>query len=137
MTVSAVPDIGLYEVTTTVSIPTPLSTTATFTINVVSDCTITTLTDKTISDIVYGVTLPQSDTNIFFLDSISTARFDDTYCGPRKYTLTPSTYTWLSITGDTMSVVTSNLNDVNSYPGIQLKIELLNYPMVTPITKTF
>ena len=27
--------------------------------------------------------------------------------------------------------------DVGVYPGIQLKIELLNYPMVTPIIKTF
>ena len=103
----------------------------------VSDCTITTLTDKTISDIVYGVTLTKSDTNIFFLDSISTGKTNDAYCGARKYTLTPNTYGWLSITGDTMSVETSVLSDVNVYPGIQLKIELNDYPMVTPIIKTF
>jgi hypothetical protein len=36
-----------------------------------------------------------------------------------------------------MKVETSDLNDVGVYPGIQLKIELLNYPMVTPIIKTF
>ena len=123
--------------TTTISIPTPLSTTATWTLTVVSDCTITTLTDKTISDIVYGVTLTKSDTDIFFQDSISTGKTNDAYCGARKYTLTPNTYGWLSITGDTMSVETSALGDVGNYPNIQLKIELNDYPMVTPITKTF
>jgi hypothetical protein len=43
----------------------------------------------------------------------------------------------LSITGDTMTVQTSNLGDVGVYPNIQLKVELLNYPMVASITKTF
>ena len=89
-----------------------------------SECTTTVLTDKTISDIVYGVTLTKDDTNIFFLDSIGTSYTDDTRCGPRKYTLTPSTYGWLSITGDTMSVETSDVDDVGVYPNIQLKIEL-------------
>jgi len=114
-----------------------MSTSAAWTLNVVSDCTIAIITDKTISDITYGVTLAASNTNVFFLDNISTGHADNTYCGPRKYTLTPATYTWLSIAADNMKVETSDLNDVGVYPGIQLKIELLNYPMVTPIIKTF
>jgi hypothetical protein len=139
MSPTAVSDVGIYDVTTTISIPTTLSTTASFTINVVHDCTIAVLTDKTISNITYGVTLAQSDTNIFFGDSIRGTVFhtDSTYCGARKYTLTPNTYGWLSIIGDTMTVQTSNLGDVGVYPNIQLKVELLNYPMVASITKTF
>jgi len=139
MSPTAVSDVGIYDVTTTISIPTTLSTTASFTINVVHDCTIAVLTDKTISNITYGVTLAQSDTNIFFGDSIRGTVFhtDSTYCGARKYTLTPNTYGWLSITGDTMTVQTSNLGDVGVYPNIQLKVELLDYPAVTPIIKTF
>jgi hypothetical protein len=85
-----VADVGLYEITTTTEIPqyfliTGVSRTidTVFTINVVHDCTIAVLTDKTISNITYGVTLAQSDTNIFFGDSIRGTVFhtDSTYCG--------------------------------------------------------
>lgn len=89
-----------------------------------SACNTSVLTDKTISNIVYGLTLTKVDTDIFFLDTIGTSHLDDTWCGPRKYTLTPSTYGWLSIAGDTMTVETSDINDTGVYPNIQLKIEL-------------
>ena len=60
MTVTAVADIGLYEVTTTTEIPQvdPVTSAnrvidSVFTINVVSDCTITTISDDIINDMSF------------------------------------------------------------------------------------
>ena len=63
----------------------------------------------------YGVTLAAITQNVFFADSIATGHSNNAYCGLRTYTLTPSTYTWLTIASDTMTVVTSNLSDVNVF----------------------
>jgi hypothetical protein len=64
MAATAVADIGVYVVTTTSTIPQVdpgtgqnRITTSSFTITVVSDCTITSLTDKVVNDMTYGVTL--------------------------------------------------------------------------------
>ena len=64
MAATAVADIGTYVITTTTTIPQldpftllPRQLVTQYTITVVSDCTITTLTDKAITNMVYGVTL--------------------------------------------------------------------------------
>jgi hypothetical protein len=138
----AVADIGVYVVTTTSTIPQVDSGTgqnrkidSSFTITVVSDCTITTLTDKVINNMTYGVTLTAVTQNVFFADSIATSHASSTYCGARTYTLS-TTYSWLSIASDTMSVVTSNLPDVGTY-SLSLTIGLTDYPSIATINKTF
>jgi hypothetical protein len=64
MAATAVADIGTYVVTTTSTIPqvdpgTGVNRikTSSYTITVVSDCTISTITDRTVADMTYGVTL--------------------------------------------------------------------------------
>jgi len=121
MAATAVADIGVYVVTTTSQIPQVDPSTgvnrvivSSYTITVVSDCTISTITDQAVNDMTYGVTLTAINQNVFFKDSISTGHSNDAYCGSRTYTLTP-TYPWLSIASDTMNVVTSDLSTVNTY----------------------
>jgi len=142
MAATAVADIGTYVVTTTSTIPqidpgtgSNRKITSSFTITVVSDCTITTLTDKVINNMTYGVTLAAVTQNVFLADSIATGRSNNAYCGARTYSLSP-TYSWLSIASDTMTVVTSNIPDVGTY-NLSLQIGLQDYPAIPKITKTF
>lgn len=142
MSATAVADIGVYVVTTTSQIPQVDPGTgvnrvivSSYTITVVSDCTISTITDQAVNDMTYGVTLTAINQNVFFKDSVSTGHANDAYCGTRTYTLTP-TYPWLSIASDTMNVVTSDLSTVNTY-NLSLEIKLTDYPMVAAVTKNF
>ena len=60
----------------------------TFTLTVQSDCTITSLTDRTINDMSFSI--GSSDTqDATFADSTATARGVTDYCGARSYTFTP------------------------------------------------
>lgn len=106
-----------------------------FQINVISDCTITTITDRTFSDITYGVTLTAVTQDVFFADSIATGHNNINYCGLRTYTLSAS-YPWLSVTGNTMQIVTSDLSTVNTY-NLSLTISLASYSGVASVTKNF
>jgi hypothetical protein len=142
MAATAVADIGTYVVTTTSTIPqvdpgTGVNRikTSSYTVTVVSDCTISTITDRTVADMTYGVTLAAVTQNVFFLDSIATGHFDNDYCGPRTYTLS-QTYPWLSIATDTMQVVTSDLATVGTY-NLSITVGLTNYPMVPTVSKNF
>ena len=68
MSATAVADIGVYVVTTTSQIPQVDPGTgvnrvivSSYTITVVSDCTISTITDQAVNDMTYGVTLTASN----------------------------------------------------------------------------
>jgi hypothetical protein len=142
MAATNVADIGTYVVTTTTTIPqintsTGLnwSITTSFTITVLSDCTTTTLTTRTVNAMTYGVTLAATSQNIFYADAVSTAHSNPTYCGPRTYTLTPSK-TWWSVASDTLTVQTSTLSDVGVYP-MSLTTCLANWGSIPCITTTF
>jgi hypothetical protein len=94
MSATAVADIGVYVVTTTSEIPQvdPMTgvnriKTSSFTINVVSDCTISTFVDRAVSDMTYGVTLTAETQDVFFDDTIAFGHGSDFYCGQRTYTL--------------------------------------------------
>jgi len=96
-TITAVADIGTYKVSTTSEIPQVdpgnpgfnRKITSTFDIVVVSDCTISTITDRTIDDMTLSIGGSNTQ-DATFADSITTARSVANYCGPRTYTFTPS-----------------------------------------------
>ena len=73
--------------------------------------------------------------DVSFLDSIATSRSNPTYCGARTYLLSPA-HSFLSISGSTMSLSTTNVSDVNVY-NVNLKVSLTSYSGVTSITKSF
>lgn len=140
--ISAPLDVGVYVVTATSEIPqvdpgTGVNriTVSSFIITVVSDCTITSLTDKVITDMTYGVTAPAGTQNIFFADAISTGHANDNYCGLRTYTLSP-VLAFMSITGDVLSIETSNEAYIGPYV-VTLTTQITDYPIITPVTKTF
>ena len=71
-----------------------------------------------------------------FADSISTSHLPTVdYCGGRTYTFA-TTLSFLTVTGTTLSLVTTNVGDVGTY-NVALTISLTNYPAVTAITKNF
>jgi hypothetical protein len=72
---------------------------------------------------------------VLFLDSVSTAKINNSYCGARTYTLS-QTYPWLSISSDTMQVVTSDLATVGTY-NLSITVGLSDYPMVATVMKNF
>ena len=68
---------------------------------VVSDCTITSLTNKTINDMTLSI--GSSDTqDAAFADSTATTRGVARYCGARTYTITPSKAFLTVINGSTL-----------------------------------
>ena len=121
ITATDVGSIGVYTVTITATINhiNP-STTAnwtnnySFTLTVVDDCIPTTITDKTINNMAVRIALPATTQDIAFADSVGTAKTNLAYCGDRTYTLNP-VHSFLSISGSTLSLSTSNLNDNGSY----------------------
>ncbi len=60
---------------------------------------------------------------------------DKNYCGPRNYSFTV-TKTFLSISGDTLSVQTDNEGDIDSHT-IEITVSLTDYPLIPSITKSF
>jgi hypothetical protein len=111
MTITAPADIGTYSVTTTSTIPQVDPSTganrfiaSTFNIVVASDCTNTAITSKAINDMTHGITQSATTQNIFFADSVATGNSNRSYCGARRYLLSPSTHAFLSIASDTLTV---------------------------------
>jgi hypothetical protein len=87
-TITAVADIGTYTVTTTSEIPqvdpgtgVNRKITSTFDIVVVSDCTISTITDRTIDDMTLSIGGSNTQ-DATFADFTTTARGVANYCGP-------------------------------------------------------
>jgi hypothetical protein len=139
--ITAVGDIGTYTVTTTSEIPqVDTSTgvnrkiTSSFNIVVVSDCTITTITDRTINNMT--ISIGGSNTqDATFADSTTTARGVANYCGERTYTFTPSKTFLTIINGSTLQVSSSDVSDVGTH-SISMEVKLNDYPSIS-LTKTF
>ena len=89
ITVTDPPDIGVYVITATTAIPpNPVSglfqtIDSSFTLTVVSDCTISAFETLGLTDMTQGVSVPVKDQNIFFTDTISTGHTQPNYCGTR------------------------------------------------------
>ena len=135
-------DVGIYTITTTVSIPQVNPSTSvnwttnfSFTLTVIDDCTLTTFADKTITDMSMKVSQTAVTQDITFADSTATSHTITSYCGARTYTLSPA-LGFLSISGTTLTLNSSNPADV-SVTSVTLTIGLTNYAGVSPLVKTF
>ena len=140
MTITAPEDVSVYTITSTATIlqntfstNTALTTNYSFTLTVQNDCVNSVITDKTIIAMANAVSATFVSQDIAFLDSIATFHSNPAYCGPRTYTLS---HAFLTISGTTMKLYTANLADVNVYTST-ITVSLTNYPMVTPLTKSF
>ena len=81
------------------------------------------------------VSSPAVTQDVTFADSIATGHSVPAYCGARTYTLLP-TYTFLTISGTTLSLATSLVSDAGVYI-VEMMVSLTDYPGVVSITKTF
>ena len=72
-----------------------------------------------------------------FLNTVATARSTPTYCGAINFSFSP-TKTWLTVSGNTISVSTSTVADVGTF-SITVAVSLTDYPppAVASISQTF
>ena len=72
-----------------------------------------------------------------FPNTIATAESNPTFCGANTFSFSP-TKTWLTVSGNTISVSTSTVADVGTF-SITVTVSLVNYPppAVASISKTF
>ena len=70
--------------------------------------------------------------DLTFADTIATLHGNPAYCGSRTYSFSP-TYSFLTITGTTMNLETSNVADVGPH-NVAVTISLTDYPNIK-ITK--
>ena len=68
-----------------------------------------------------------------FPNSIATSNGNPTYCGANTYTFVP-TKTFLTVSGSTISVLTSNVADTGVHI-VAVTVSLTNNPGVTSITQ--
>ena len=68
-----------------------------------------------------------------FPNSVATNRGNPNYCGANTYTFVP-TKTFLTVSGSTISVETSNVAD-NGLHNVAVTVSLTNYPGVPSITQ--
>ena len=71
--------------------------------------------------------------DVTFADSIATGHSVPAYCGARTYTLSPI-YTFLTISGTTLSLATSLVSNVGTY-NVNMIVSLTDYSGVASITK--
>ena len=61
-----------------------------------------------------------------------------TLCGPRTYSIAPSSYTFLSITGDVLTLQSTDPAEATASPiTITISAELDSYPSVSAAVQTF
>ena len=106
----------------------------TFILTVKDECTVSVIDDRTISDMIGKVALPAIEQDVTFTDTIGTKYTDQSYCGPRVYTLTPN-HSFVTIPTTKMILYTTNVPDTGVHP-ITLTVSLQNFPMVT-LSKAF
>lgn len=142
VTITSPADIGTYTVTTQSEIPqidpgtgANRIITSSFTITVISDCSITSFEARVVTDMANGVTLPAVSQNVFFTDTVSSGHGNNAYCGLRNYVLSPA-LSFMSIIGDSLSVQTNNPADINSYV-VTITATLVEYPTIPAISRTF
>ena len=139
-------DLGVYVITIIGTLNTlnnpvtgvPWTTSFSFTLTVVNDCPITTITDKVINAMSNSVSLTATTQDVTFADSKATFHANPSLCGSRTYTFSPAyANAFLTITGTTMSLATLSVGDVGIH-NVDLIIKLTDYyPSVPSITKNF
>jgi len=101
---------------------------------VVSYCTTTTLTQRSLEDLttIVGVVVSM---DISFQDAIGTIQSNQAYCGLRSFSLTPSTLIE-TISGDMLSINPSLPSDAGSWD-VTLTVGLVSYPDIPKIQVSF
>jgi hypothetical protein len=138
-----VSDVGTYiiEITGTIPQPTVLnpsaikSATTQFTLNVITDCTLTYLIPRTIPTVVAKVSQGAVMQDVFVQDQTAIDNNWKWYCNTRTYVLSPS-LNFLSISGDNVIAVTTNPGDDGIY-NVNLTASLTFYPAIPSITIPF
>ena len=106
-----------------------------FNLTVQSDCVNTIITNKTIDAMSTKVSQTATSKEISFDDLIGTSHTDPTYCGARTYSLSPN-YSFLTISGTTLTLSTTNVADVNVYD-VELTVSLASFSGIASIKTTF
>jgi len=105
-----------------------------FTITTVDDC-LTTLLSGTVANMSTNVNVSAvTQTLSFTVSSSPTIPSWSTCCGAMTYTLSPAS-SFLSISGTTMSLTTTNASDVG-VRSMALKVAIANYPTIN-LTRSF
>ena len=89
------------------------------------------------SDLNYQIAEAAVTQTTPFPNTIATAKSNQTYCGANTFSFSP-TKTWLTVSGNTISVSTSTAADVGTF-NIIVTVSLADYPppAVASISKTF
>jgi hypothetical protein len=101
---------------------------------VVSDCTTTTITPRSLADLLTIVGVSNS-LDISFDDAIGTVHTNQAYCGPRSFLLTPRP-DFASISGNILTISPTFVSDAKTHD-VTLKVGLINYPEIPTIQKSF
>ena len=114
----------------------------TFQITVSDACPSTTLNfDPIVSDMIAYVNLGAQTQVVLAKDTSSTTYGNNdgqTLCGPRSYSISPTTHSFLSLVGDTLTLVSIDPSEHTSSPiVITMRVTLDNYSMVSADTQAF
>jgi len=134
--------VGAYTITTTATIPfvnpaTGLNwkTSFSFVFDVKHDCTISSIVDRSITDMAFLIGLAATTQDATFSDVISDSHGNSAYCGAKVLTLSP-TYSFLTITSPNIVLYTTNIADASGPLSVTLTVALANYPGIL-LSKTF
>ena len=103
----------------------------TFTIEIMDLCDTTTLSfDPSVADMLAYVNSPAATQTILATDSVSltNGNLDGVcHCGPRTYSISPSSPSALGLSGDTLTLLSTDPTDVTTSPiSITITAELVN-----------
>ena len=143
-------DADTYAVTVTAEIPVEtspgsgvnISNSFTFQITVSDACPSSTLNFYPIvSDMFFYVNLGAETQVVLAKDTSSTTYGNNdgqTLCGPRSYSFSPTTHSFLSLAGDTLTLVSTDPSEHTTIPiTITMSVTLDNYSMIPAATQTF
>ena len=142
--------VGTYKVTVVATIPIYaslgsgqlVSDTFEFNVKIEDACETTALIfDPTVSSMLAYVSSAPITQQVLAIDtaSMSYGNLDGfTFCGPRTYTIYPDSYSFLSLSGDTLTLVSTDPSEETASPlTISILASLSNYPDVLPVSQTF
>ena len=114
----------------------------TFQITVSDSCPTTTLNfDPVVTNMITYVNLGAETQVVLAKDTSSTSYGNNdgqTLCGPRTYSISPTTHSFLSLAGDTITLVSTDPSEHTASPiTITISVTLDSYPMVSAATQTF
>ena len=141
---------GVYTVTVTATVPVEtapgsgvnISDTFSFTITVIDACETTTMSfNPIVTDMLAYVNLAADTQTVLAKDTASGSygNLDGfTLCGSRSYSISPTSYSFLSLAGDVLSLVSTNPAEKTTSPiTITISAQLDSYPTIPAVQQTF